>query len=272
MGVSLYTIWEVIFVSTVNTRFENGVFEIELNRPEKLNAVNNELARDLAQAVSEAQHNPEVRAVLLYGSGKGFCAGGDLKDFGIDLSNPVEIKEFMQEGHKAVLGLYNMEKPVIAAVHGAAVGAGCNIAFACDIVIADESAKFSEIFAKVGAIPDFGGLYFLPQKVGMHVASELIFTGKMLSAEDALNYGLINKVVEKGKVLDEAKEMATQLAQGPTKTLGMAKRIMHQAPYKTLEDLLELEAYGQSVNFQSEDFIEGRTAFLEKRNPSFKGK
>lgn len=145
------------------------------------------------------------------------------------------------------------------------------IALACDIVFADTSSKFSQIFAKVGAIPDFGGLYFLPQKVGMHIAAELIFTGKMLTAEEALNYGLINRVVKEGQAIEDARKMAIELAQGATKSLGMAKKIMHQAPYKSLGDFLELEAYGQAVNFQSSDFIEGRAAFLEKRNPDFKG-
>lgn len=259
-------------MTTVNTKRNGAVFEIELNRPEKLNALNKDLALDLAKAVDEAKNDPDVRAVILYGSGKAFSAGGDLKDFGIDISDPLQVKEFLQKGHEAVLGLYNMEKPVIAAVHGAAVGAGCNLAFACDIIIADETATFSEIFCKVGALPDFGGLYFLPQKVGMHVAAELIFTGRMVKAEEAKELGLINRVVKEGEALAEARKFAEQLAQGPTKTLGMAKRILHQAPYMSLEDVLQLEAYGQAVTFQSEDFKEGRNAFLEKRAPEFRGR
>ncbi|RKQ35711.1 enoyl-CoA hydratase/isomerase family protein [Oceanobacillus halophilus] len=259
-------------MATVNTHFQDGVFEIILNRPEKLNALNNDLAVDLTKAVSEAKSNPDVRTVLVYGNGKGFCAGGDLKDFGIDIDNPVEVREFLQAGQDAVLGLYQMEKPVIAAVHGPAVGAGCNIAFACDIVFADENAIFSEIFSQVGAIPDFGGLYFLPQKVGMHVASELIFTGKKLKAKEAKEYGLINEVTEEGQVIEKGRELAVSLAKGPTKTLGMAKRILHQAPYMSIEDALQLEAYGQAVTFQSNDFKEGRAAFIEKRKPHFTGK
>ncbi|RLL46811.1 enoyl-CoA hydratase [Oceanobacillus piezotolerans] len=258
-------------MSTVQTKFQDGVFEIVLNRPEKLNALNKDLALDLSLAVREAKTNPEVRAVLVYGNGKGFCAGGDLKDFGIDIDNPTEVREFLQVGHEAVLGLYQMEKPVIGAVHGAAVGAGCNIAFACDIVIADETALFSEIFCQVGAIPDFGGLYFLPQKVGMHIASELIFTGKKLTAKEAKEYGLINQVTVAGLAIEKAKELATSLAKGPTKTLGIAKRIMHQAPYMSIEDALQLEAYGQALTFQSRDFKEGRAAFIEKRKPEFLG-
>ncbi|WP_085991199.1 enoyl-CoA hydratase/isomerase family protein [Oceanobacillus senegalensis] len=258
-------------MSTVNTSFQDGVFEITLNRPEKINALNKDLAVDLAKAVVEVKENPDVRAVLVYGNGKGFCAGGDLKDFGIDIENPVEIREFLHKGQEAVLGLYHMEKPVIAAVHGPAVGAGCNLAFACDIIVAEENAVFSEIFSQVGAIPDFGGLYFLPQKVGMHVASELVFTGKKLKANEAKEYGLINQVTADGQGLEVARELALSLAEGPTKTLGMAKRIMHQAPHMSLEDLLQLEAYGQSVTFQSRDFKEGRSAFMEKRKPNFLG-
>ncbi|WP_156289721.1 enoyl-CoA hydratase/isomerase family protein [Oceanobacillus salinisoli] len=259
-------------MSTVNTNFQDGIFEIILNRPEKLNALNKDLAVDLGKAVTEAKSNTDVGAVLVYGNGKGFCAGGDLKDFGIDIDDPTEVREFLQVGHEVVLGLYHMEKPVIAAVHGPAVGAGCNIAFACDIIIAEEGAVFSEIFSQVGAIPDFGGLYFLPQKVGMHVASELIFTGKKLKAQEAKEYRLINQVTENGQAIEKARELAASLAKGPTKTLGMAKRILHQAPYMSLEDLLQLEAYGQAVTFQSEDFKEGRAAFMEKRKPNFLGK
>lgn len=259
-------------MGAILTNFQDGVFEIILNRPEKINALNVELAQDLSQAVAEAKNNPDVRAVLVYGNGRGFCAGGDLKDFGIDVSNPLEVKEFLQVGHEGILGLFNMEKPVICAVHGPAVGAGCNLAFACDLIIAEQDAIFSELFSKVGVIPDFGGLYFLPQKVGMHVASELIFTGKKLTAKEAKDYGLINEVTEDGKAIERARELAKNLAKGPTKAFGIAKRIMHQAPYLSLEDMLELEAYGQAVVFQSEDFKEGQAAFIEKREPKFKGK
>ncbi|MHA6258403.1 enoyl-CoA hydratase/isomerase family protein [Sporosarcina sp. CAU 1771] len=258
-------------MSTVNTFLKNGVFEIELNRPESLNAFNKEMSIDLALAIKKAGDDPEVRAVLVYGSGKGFCAGGDLKDFGMDATNPVEVKEFLQKGHEVTTGIYNMEKPVIAAVHGPAVGAGCNLAFGCDLIIADENAVFSEIFAKVGALPDMGGLYFLPQKIGMHKAAELVFTGKKVSASEALDMGLINEVVPNGTAIEKGRELAVSLAKGPTKTLGMAKRIMHQAAYSKLEDILELEAYGQAIVFQSRDFKEGRAAFLEKRKAEFLG-
>lgn len=258
-------------MALVNTELNEGVLEIEFNRPGQLNALNLALLSELTEAVREAKQNTAVRSVLLYGSGKGFCAGGDLKDFGIDPSNPIEVKEFLQKGHEAIIDIYNMEKPVIASVHGPAVGAGCNVAFACDVIIAEESATFSEIFAKVGAIPDMGGLYFLPQKIGMHRAAELIFTGKKLNARTALDYGLINEVVPNGQAINNGRELAQILANGPTKALGMAKRIMHQAAHLPLEAVLELEAYGQSIAFQTRDFAEGRTAFVEKREAKFEG-
>jgi 2-(1,2-epoxy-1,2-dihydrophenyl)acetyl-CoA isomerase len=258
-------------VSVINTVFNEGVFEIQLNRPSHLNALNFELFSKLNEVVREAKQNSVVRSVLLYGSGKGFCAGGDLKDFGIDPSNPIEVKEFLQKGHEAIIGLYNMEKPVIAAVHGPAVGAGCNLSFACDLIVAEESATFSEIFAKVGALPDMGGLYFLPQKVGMHRAAELIFTGKKINAKTAFEYGLINEVVPNGQAIEKGRELAHLLANGPTKALGMAKRILHQATHLSLEDLLEMEAYGQSIIFQTKDFSEGKKAFAEKREARFLG-
>ena len=258
-------------MATVNTFLQEGVFEIELNRPQQLNALNLALFSELTEAVKEAKQNSDVRSILLYGSGKGFCAGGDLKDFGIDPANPIEIKEFLQIGHEAIIGLYNMEKPVIASAHGPAVGAGCNLAFACDVIIAEEGAIFSEIFSKVGAIPDMGGLYFLPQKVGMHKAAELIFTGKKLTAHAALELGLINEVVPNGRAIEKGRQLARLLAKGPTKALGMAKRLMHQAAHLSLEDLLELEAYGQAIIFQTRDFAEGRNAFVEKREAQFLG-
>ena len=258
-------------LSVVNTSFNEGVLEIELNRPSQLNALNSELMSQLSEVVREAKLNPAVRAVLLYGSGKGFCAGGDLKDFGIDPSNPIEVKDFLQKGHEAILGIYNMEKPVIAAVHGPAVGAGCNLSFACDLIIAEENATFSEIFAKVGAIPDMGGLFFLPQKIGMHRAAELIFTGKKINALTALEYGLINEVVPNGHAIEKGRELAHSLASGPTLALGMAKRLMHQSSHLSLEDALEMEAYGQSIIFQTRDFSEGKEAFAEKREAKFLG-
>jgi 2-(1,2-epoxy-1,2-dihydrophenyl)acetyl-CoA isomerase len=255
----------------IKTALDHGVFEIVLNRPDRLNAFNADFLLELTQAVNETKRNPSIRAVLLYGEGKGFSAGGDLRDMGIDETNPTEVKEFLQQGHEAILGLYHMEKPVIAAVHGPAVGAGCNLAFACDMIIADETASFSEIFSKVGALPDMGGLYFLPQKIGMHKAAELIFTGKMINANTALDYGLINEVVAAGQYREKGKELATSLASGPTKALGLAKSIMHQAPYSSLESILEMEALGQANIFQTEDFKEGKRAFIEKRKPEFKG-
>ena len=258
-------------VSTVITRFKDGVYEIELNRPDQLNAVNYELVSDLAAAVTEAKNDQNIRAVLLYGNGRGFCSGGDLKDFGIDTTDVVAVKEFLQKGHEAITGIYNMEKPVVAAIHGPAVGAGCNIAFCCDLIVADESAIFSEIFAKVGAIPDMGGLYFLPQKIGMHKAAELVFTGKKVTALEALECGLINEVVPDGTAVKKGRALAVSLAKGPTKSFGIAKRIMHQATHTSLESVLEMEAYGQSIVFQTRDFTEGRAAFVEKRKAEFLG-
>ncbi|MGG1677183.1 enoyl-CoA hydratase/isomerase family protein [Neobacillus sp. NRS-1170] len=257
-------------MAVVNTRLKDGVFEIELNRPEALNSLNDELALGLQEAVFEARDNSSVRTVLIYGIGRGFCAGGDLKQLS-NSTGAIENKEFLQKCHQSVLGIYNLEKPVIAAVHGSAVGAGCNLALACDIVIAEENAVFSEVFAKVGAIPDFGGLYFLPQKIGMHKAAELIFTGKNLSAQEALDYGLINEVVSDGQALEKGRELAMLLANGPTKTFGIAKRILHQAPHLSLENVLDLEALGQSVIFQTRDLKEGIEAFIEKRIPKFEG-
>lgn len=258
-------------MSVINSTLKDGVYEIELNRPDQLNALNLELFLELSEAVREAKQNPAVRSCLLYGNGRGFCAGGDLKDFGIDPSNPIEVREFLRKGHEIISTLYNMEKPVIAAVHGPAVGAGCNLAFACDLIVAEESAVFSEIFAKVGAIPDLGGLYFLPQKIGMHKAAELVFTGKKINAQTAFDYGLINEVVTNGLGIVKGRELARQLANGPTKALGIAKRIMHQSTHLSLEEILELEAYGQSLIFQTRDFSEGRNAFVEKREARFLG-
>ncbi len=259
-------------MSTVLTKLEDGVFEIALNRPETLNSLNHQLSIDLRAAVYEARTNDEVKAVIVYGNGKGFCAGGDLPNMGINKENPLEVKEFLGRLHESVLGLHDMEKPVIAAVHGAAVGAGCNLAFACDIIIAEETSVFSELFVGVGALPDLGSLFFLPQKVGMHKALELIYTGERMKAPTALEYGLINKVVPKGTALEAAREFAKPLAAGPVKALGLAKNLMHKATYMPLKDVLDLEASAQAVIFQTYDFKEGCKAFEEKRPAVFKGK
>lgn len=256
----------------VNTKFNNGVFEIELNSPENFNALNKEILTALERAVIEARLNSDVRSVLLYGNGKAFCSGGDLKDFGTNVNDPIEAHDFIRNAHRSILEIYNIEKPVIAAVHGFAVGAGCNLALACDLVISDESATFSELFCEIGAMPDAGGLYFLAQRVGMHIASDLILTGKKLSGREAMKLGLINEVVEEGKSYEKGLEIARKLAEGPTKAFGIAKRIMHQAPYLSFEDFLQLEAYGQSIVFQTKDFKEGRSAFIEKRKPKFLGR
>ncbi|MEN1967856.1 enoyl-CoA hydratase/isomerase family protein [Lentibacillus sp. N15] len=254
----------------ISAEIQNGVYEIGLNRPHKLNALNADLLFELTEVVREAKQNSAIRSVLLYGEGEGFCAGGDLTDFGIDPDNPIEIKEFLQIGHEAIVGLYNMEKPVITSVHGPAVGAGCNLAFACDVIVADESATFSEIFAKVGALPDLGGLYFLPQKIGMHKAAELIFTGEKVSAPMALEYGLINEMVTDGQSIDRGRELASMLASGPTKSLGMAKRIMHQAPYSSLEKYWRWRLMGNRSYFKQKILLKAEKHLLKNVNLIFK--
>lgn len=259
--------------SEIQSRVHQGVLEITLNRPDALNSLNIAMHQALQQTLRQA-HQAEVRAVLLTGQGRGFCAGQDLAeqdpqhpDYDPDLGQTVE-----RFYNPLIRTITQLEKPVICAVNGVAAGAGVSLALACDIVLAARSAKFIQAFAKIGLVPDSGGTWFPTQLLGPARAMALALTGQPISAEQAANWGLIWQCVEDDVLLEQARSLAQELAQGPTYGYGLIKKAIHAAATNSLDQQLELEKQYQRQAGYSHDFQEGVQAFLEKRSPKFTGK
>ena len=247
----------------------DGVATVTLNRPGAMNAINHALKVELVDVMKEVATDPQVRAVILTGKGRAFCAGGDVKEMSgnrVAFDARDRMRKYL---HEALLIIYKMEKPVIAAVNGFAVGAGCNLALAADIILASEDAKFSEIFVKVGLVPDAGGFFFLPRLVGMPKAKELVFRGNTIDAREAERIGMINAVYAADELLDQAMAMATEFAQGPTRAIGIAKTMLHQSAEMTFAAALDYEAAVQAIVASTDDHREGVKAFAEKRKPKF---
>jgi 2-(1,2-epoxy-1,2-dihydrophenyl)acetyl-CoA isomerase len=249
---------------------ENNVATITLNRPDKFNSFVREMALDLQARLKECATNSEIRAVLLTGTGKAFCAGQDLAE-AID-DNGIELQKIVSEHYNPIIKqIRELEKPVVCAVNGVAAGAGANIALACDITIATESASFIQAFSKIGLIPDSGGTFFLPRIIGMQKATALMMTGDKVSAKEAEDMGMIYKAVPDNTFMEEATKMATKLGAMPTKGLGLTKRLLNASFTNDLNAQLQMEDDIQSEAGQSYDYNEGVSAFLEKRKPVFKG-
>jgi 2-(1,2-epoxy-1,2-dihydrophenyl)acetyl-CoA isomerase len=258
-------------MSSVLFSKENGVGYITLNRPEKYNSYNREMALLLQGFLDQCEHDDEVRCIYITGAGKGFCAGQDLSE--AMNPTPEEFERMVREHYNAtILRLRNMEKPIIAAVNGVAAGAGANIALACDIVLANESASFLQAFSKIGLIPDSGGTYFLPRLVGMQRAAALMMTGDKVPAREAVAMGMIYKCFADDVFEAETKKMAATLAQMPTRGIGLTKRLLNHSYGRPLEEQLDMEKSVQAQAGSTYDFAEGVRAFLEKRKPEFKGK
>ncbi len=247
------------------------IWVIRLNMPESMNPLVKDLRIALKQSLNEFRYDEEARVAILTGSGKAFCAGGSLKEFA-DGMNALEAYDFMHDVNEIIELITGIDKPIIACVNGVAIGAGFNVALACDIIFASEKAMFAQAFSKVGLLVDMGGTYFLPRIVGIHKAKELLYTGKMLSAEEAMSMGIVNRVVPPEKLESQTLGFAGQIADGPAKALAMAKTIMLKSMELSLGDVLEYEAMAQSLCMQSDDHKEGVKAFFEKRPPVFKGK
>jgi len=252
---------------------EDGVALLIMNRPEKLNALNNELATALHQAFQRIGGDRSIRAVVLTGAGRAFCAGGDLGTIGKgrEARDSKQLEPILRAGMSAMLRMRTIEQPVIAAVNGAAAGAGMNVALAADIRFAAEEAVFGQNFAKVGLFPDYGGTFFLPQLVGPAKAAELFYTGDMIDAREAFRLGLLNRLVPGAQLLSEAKAYAAKLAAGPPLVMRAVKQTLFGAHKESLEQALEAEVEQQMRCFVSDDSLEGIHAFFEKRPAKFTG-
>ena len=253
---------------------EQGVAWLTLNRPDVLNSFNRAMAGELRDALESIATNDSVRAVLLTGAGRGFCAGQDLAEASPrpDGSLP-DLGDFVREGYNPIIrAIRTLEKPVVCAVNGVAAGAGANLAFACDIVFASREASFIQSFSKIGVIPDSGGTFILPRIVGLARATALTMLAEKVSAEQAEDWGLIYRVVEPPALLDVAGTVAVQLATQPTRGLGLIKRALNRSLGVDLEKQLAYEEELQREAGRTADYAEGVRAFLEKRKPRFEGR
>jgi 2-(1,2-epoxy-1,2-dihydrophenyl)acetyl-CoA isomerase len=260
---------------TIDVRVEDAVARITLNRPDRLNAWNERLGDELRESVLSDAADHSVRAVLITGAGRGFSSGADLKDAlerGASGQGVPDVRETLRERyHPIIKGIRELPKPVVAAVNGPAVGIGCSLALACDLIWAAESAIFGLAFVNVGLIPDGGSTFLVPAAVGKARALEMALLGEPLPAQTAFEWGLINRVVPDGELLDEASALAHRLAKGPTRSYANSKRALNNSVLKIMDEQLELEAEIQGEMAVTSDFAEGVRAFIERREPSFVG-
>jgi len=248
-----------------------GVAKITLNRPKTMNALERKLLDELSQATKAVAQDDEVKAVIITGSGKAFCAGGDLNRF-IEGFNLISGVDYVKAIHPWVLEWINLNKPTIAAVNGYATGAGLSLMLLCDISLASENAKFSSAFVNMGLIPDLAATYYLPRVVGVQRAKELFFTGRQVDSAEAYTIGLVNRVVPNEKLDEEAMALAARMSKGASFAIRSTKKMVNLGLDLDLNSLLEAEANIQGLCFGTEDCTEAVNAFLAKRNPIFKGK
>jgi 2-(1,2-epoxy-1,2-dihydrophenyl)acetyl-CoA isomerase len=257
-------------MSSILSSTQGGVRLLTLNRPDKFNSFNREMALLLQKELDAAAADKSVRAVLLTGEGKAFCAGQDLSE-AIDVNGP-GIQTIVREHYNPVLEkIRNLEKPVVAAVNGVAAGAGANIALACDVVIAAESSSFIQAFSKIGLVPDSGGTFFLPRLIGFQRASALMMLGDKVSAAEALAMGMLYKVVADDQLKEASLKLATQLSEMPTRGIAYTKMLLNGAMNNSFTEQLSMEEKYQALAGETFDYKEGVNAFLEKRKPVFKG-
>lgn len=258
-------------MSSILFEIKNSVAYITLNRPEKFNSFNREMALRLQAHLDECASLHDVRCVYITGAGKAFCAGQDISELTGD--NKIEIKQILSEHYNPIVKrIRNLPKPVVAAVNGVAAGAGANIALCCDVVVSTASASFIQAFSKIGLIPDSGGTFTLPRLVGWQRASALMMTGDKVTAADALQMGMLYKVFADDLFDTESKKIAAGLSQMPTKGLAFTKHALNHSFHNNWEEQLLLEDEYQQKAAATEDYAEGINAFLEKRAASFKGK
>ena len=250
---------------------QDGVLTITMNRPEVYNAFNEQMKRDLNDAFKEAEKDPAVRCVILRGAGeKAFCSGQDLKEHA---GSKRSLKESLEKSYNPLIRkMRSIEKPVIGMINGVAAGAGCSVALACDLRVMSATARLTEVFIRIGLVPDSGSHWFLPRLAGMARAFEYAATGRDIPADEALQAGLVNRVAPPEELESVTMEWAAQLAKAPTKAIGLIKRTLNKAMTVDLDALLEYEAYIQQIASETEDHKEGVTAFLEKRLAQFRGR
>ncbi len=253
---------------------QDGIALLVMNRPDKLNALNSDLSTALNEALARIADDDSIRVVVLSGAGRAFCCGGDLGAIGKgrERNETKELGPILRSGMQAVLKMRLMPQPVIAAVNGAAAGAGMNIALAADIRVAADTASFGQNFSRVGLFPDYGGTYFLPQLVGPSIAAEMFYTGEMIDAQIALRLGIVSRVVPAAQLEAEVKALAQKISQGPPLAIRALKKALFGSDKDELVKALDHEVEQQMKCFHSEDCSEGIRAFFEKRHPKFQGK
>jgi 2-(1,2-epoxy-1,2-dihydrophenyl)acetyl-CoA isomerase len=256
---------------TVLFEVRDNVAHVTLNRPQAGNALDLEMAKQLMAVALRCEADKGVRAVLLNGAGKSFCAGGDVKVFVAQKELPQYLREITSCLQLAISRFAGLDAPVVAAVHGSAAGGGFSLAISSDLVIAAESATFLMAYSKIGMAPDGGSTYFLPRLVGLKRAMELALTNRVLSAREACDWGIVSEVVTADRLIARAEELARSLAQGPTGAFGSAKRLLHGGWNQTLETQMEMESRAIAEAGGTADGQEGIRAFVEKRKPKFRG-
>lgn len=273
VAINLKVLKEMSY-ETIQLEMRGQVCVLTLNRPDRLNALTVEVARDFNAAVAEALDRG-ARAIVLTGEGRAFCAGGDLREMQEIATKEGRLEAFFDEPlrilNEAILLIRQTPVPFIAAVNGVASGGGCNLALACDLVIAAESAKFNQAFIKIGLVPDCGGTFILPRLVGMKRAAELMFTGDLVTAQSAAEMGMINRVVPDAELMGHVMSIAERLAQSPTAAIGQIKRLLDASAVNDYGGQLDLEREAQIEAGKTKDFVEGVSAFLEKRPARFVG-
>ena len=256
----------------VDLTIEGAVAKVVLNRPDKLNALTIDMRQSLCDYFAQLRFDDKVRVVIATGAGRAFCSGADVDRMAGQPHDLRADRERMQRGHTFIRALHSIEKPTIAAVRGPAVGIGWSIALACDLVVASKTARFSQIFRRIGLAPDGGAIWFLTRRLGMVKAKELVFSARFVEAEEALALGLVNHVVEDDELMSKTEELAAELAEAPTFALGLSKKLFHAAVGPSLEDYLEIESLVQPQLHMTADNAEGVAAFREKRKAKFIGR